>query len=334
MITKKAQTEWASLIGKFLNTNINLLDQPLIKTKHGILIPIKGLRKKTKWSKSYKDKKIMFWLNDSAVLIHYWEKEYVNDPLYFWRLYQNSKKVFENDLIPTPQLLSVDDKTMTLIIEKAKSDLSIYLSSKKETEINSIIKKVFDLFYYIWKETKEKNMGFPRYVSFFLEPEYPFLKTKRIGDYLPFRLTKLYKTVQQELSEYLTQTKERGFESCFGLADIKMDNLVEDKDGNILFIDVEKPEKVHWMTLIGQLYQSVISKTPDSIFAKVLKKNIKKIMEKETELDLVKRQFDIGRMNRLLLPCTIRNISYCAETNQPIDLKLLENSLYRVRSFF
>ena len=157
----------------------------------------------------------------------------------------------------------------------------------------------------------------------FLEPEYEFLRSKKIEDYVSGDLLELYNKVQEELLSYLQTTEEKGFESGFGLADVKLDNLVEDEKGNIFFIDVAKPEKVHWITMMGQIYQDALSNKPDSIL-------VKEIQKKCEELD--KDHIVVGRMVRLLLPCTLRNISYNAEIKNPIDFGLVRNNLMEVRA--
>ncbi len=330
MTPEKLKLISASVIGESL-VKKDFLNKSSVETNYGSLIPIRKIDTNSTLPEKYQNKKVMFWLGESAVVIHYWGENYVEDPLYFRNLYQNSKEIYINELIPTPDLIDFDDKNMTLVIKRAENDLSIYLSSKKENEINFILDKSFNLFRSVWEKSKEEKMGFPRYVSSFLQPEYPFLKSRKIDDYLSRDLMKTYKSVQNELTNYLDEVKKENFENGFGFADVKLDNLVEDKD-KILFIDVEKPEKVNWLTLVGQLYQDAVSKGNNSLFTKMLKEKSEKIFNKEKKQKLAVCHFNLGRMNRLLLPYTLRNISYNVETNNKIDFDRLNKSLKEVQT--
>lgn len=320
----------ANSISKVLSKK-DFFNKSSIKTDYGDLIPIEKLNVNSNLPENYQSKKAMFWLGKSVVVIHYWGENYVKDDFYFRRLYQNSKKVYQNKLVPTPELIDYDDKNMILVTERVENDLSIYLSSKKREEIETVIDKCFNLFYSVWEKTKETKMGFPRYVSFFLKPEYSFLRTRKIDDYLPKDLTEAYKLTQVKLNDHLNSIKKTGFESGFGLADVKLDNLVEDKN-NILFIDVEKPEKVHWLTLAGQLYQRTVFENKNPFFIKILREKSDKILKKEKNQEMAIRHFNLGRMNRLLLAYTLRNISYCVEINEKIDFEGLNKSLKKVQT--
>ena len=118
------------------------------------------------------------------------------------------------------------------------------------------------------------------------------------------------------------------FEGGIGFADVKLDNLVEDEDGNVYFIDADKPEIVHWITMFGQVYQNAFIVSDNVLFKEVLDKKYEELIKKG---EINKHHITIGRMNRYLLPCTLRNVSFNHETNRVNDEELIRNNLLCVK---
>lgn len=292
---------------------------------------------------THQNKRHIFWatiLGQETVLLHFSDALYCQDPNYFWREYRDCRNFYSGQMLQSidrklsPSLLGHDDKTMTLIIERAPRDLSFFFDSTNEKELKQIIEASIDLFKYIWESTKEENKLHPRFVRTFLAPEYFFIKGKRVEDYLKNRqLIALYKQTQRELSGYLTRLGRFRFQRGFGLPDVKPTNLVEDKEGNVLFIDVSKPEfAYHWLNQLGQLYQGATKEAQNSLFTRILKERAEQTIKSFSEPELSIGLFALGRMNRLLICCTLRNIVYGVEIGQSIDDKMIRASLIKVKN--
>jgi hypothetical protein len=317
----------AAEIGSLLREKPKLLMQPFVDTVYGKLSYIKKPITRTDIPRDHINKKALFWLGDKYVLCHFWGEEYVGDPTYFKKLYEDSKRVLLDRNVPTPKLISFDDKTLTWVTERMVGDLSQYLMSKDTEAIDKVLDRIILLFKNTWQKTKSDRISFPRYVRSFLEPEYGFLKTKLIEDYLSGSIVTLYKRTLKELSQYLEGVKKMGFESGLGFADVKLDNLVEDNRGDIFFIDADKPEYVHWATMFGQVYQDVIKKGGNDTFENVIDKKRERIVGEDK---MNKYHINIGRMNRCLLPCTLRNISFNHEIGGVTDEAMIETNLLEV----
>jgi len=291
----------------------------------------------------YQSKRHLFEgkVGDEEVIIeHYSDVYYCQDPDYFKRMYQDARDFFGGqstvftDKKIGPILLGRDDETMTLIIEKARRDLSAYYRSADENEIRQLIGNFVDLVSTVWKCSKRKNNQHPRYVRTFLAPEYFFLEDKKIEDYLKDKaLIAFYKQTQTVLKEYLKQTDQFSFSRGFGLPDVKPSNLVEDEEGNILFIDISKPEfAYHWLTQLGQFLQGATKEAPNSLFTQILKRQAIQIIEPASQSELAVRLFVLGRMNRLFILCTLRNIVYNTEIGQSVDEKMIRKNLTKIRN--
>jgi hypothetical protein len=327
-IYNKNMENMAKDLGKMLRENPEMMDQPSANTDYGKLDCFRKPVKNESIPPSHEGKRAILWLGDEYVVHHTWGESYVGDPKYFRNLYETSKKVLADESIPTPKLISSDDETMTLVMERLDRDLSVYLESDDRQQAEQVVDRVEQFLKGVWENSKTDNMGFPRYVSAFLEPEYEFLKAKKIEDYISGDDLELYREVQQELKEYTKSIEEKGFESGFGLADVKLDNLVEDNHGNIYFIDVAKPEEVHWVTMLGQIYEDALTKNPDSLLIDVLEKRCAQLFEED---EINKDHFKIGRLNRILLPCTLRNVTYNVEVGN--STAYLNEKLTAAKSF-
>lgn len=298
-----------------------------VETSLGKITRLNRTSAKPGVSREYTNKKNVFTAiaeGTSLVILYFSGEVYGQDKDYFRRFYDNSKKVFAGEYVSgkkiSPKLLGFNDETMTLLVEKALKDLESYLESSQVQEIEKIIDKFIDFIYTVWSYTQEKSTEFCR-----------FLKDKKVENYLkdPGTLD-LYKKTQRELTEYIREIDEAGFERGFGFSDVKPANLVEDKEGNILFIDVEKPGHCHWLSMLGQFYQGAVEKASSSLFVKILKEKTKDILSKESNGRLAEQLFTIGRMNRLLIPCTLRNIVFTQEIGEQPDEKSLERDLETV----
>jgi hypothetical protein len=287
--------------------------------------------------KNYLNKKNLFSASIDGrpvIVLHYSGQSYGQDANYFQRLYNNARDIYGGKATQfterkiAPSLLGYDDQTMTLLIEKAQRDLGFYLNSTNETEIKQIINNFNQLIKKNWEESKKEDKSLPRYVDAFLKPEYNFLKEKKIENYFEdSKLINLYKKTQNELVNYSKDCQ--GVEKGFGLNDVKPSNLVEDKK-NILFIDIEKPGYYHWLSMLGQFYQGAKTEAPNSCFTKLLKKHIVELLHKETDKKLAFKLFSLGRMNRLLIPCTLRNIVFASEIKSPINESNIKKILDQV----
>jgi len=287
---------------------------------------------------SYQHKKHVFSATipeQEVIVIHFSGEDYCQDLDYFKRAYENSRDFYGGQLFPDrkigPSLLGYDDKMMTLIVEKASRDLSVYFSSTDKDEVERVIDASVDLMIGVWEKSKEDNDQTPRYIKGFLEPEYFFLKGKRVEDYLKDpQLIDEYKQVQKELSEYLSQLGD--FKRGFGFPDVKPSNLVEDEEGNLLFIDVAKPDNAyHWLTQLGQFYQGTVKEAPNSLLSKELKKRATQLIESHPQPDLALKLFALGRINRLLIVSTLRNIVYTKEIGLVPDEEIVRSSLSKVK---
>ena len=161
---------------------------------------------------SHQHKKHLFLATiegQKTVIIHFSGELYCQDPDYFRRVYQVSRDFYGGqstkfiDRKLGPSLLGYDDETMTLIIERAVRDLSDYFSSNNEEEVQEKIKVSIELLRDVWESFKEKNSQYPRYISAFLKPEYPFLEGKRVEKYLKDKAFTLCKQTQEELKAQL-----------------------------------------------------------------------------------------------------------------------------------
>jgi hypothetical protein len=272
---------------------------------------------------------MQYWLGRDLVVTHSWGENYVADPTYWRRRYQQTKNIYQDKNIPTPELVAFHDETMTLVTKRLEKDLSTYLSVRDDEKAVEIINKIVALFKEVWRKTKTPEKGLPRYVKAFLTPEYEFLKTKDVNDYLPDELKKPYQDTQKLLSEFVTSVISNDYESGIGFADVKLDNLLENSQGELFFIDVDKPEKVHWLTMLGQIHADAKSNAPNSVFFKVLTEKTVALTE---DSEMQRQQLKLGMMNRLLLPCTLRNLSYNHELGLETNFEKIGNNLAEVRN--
>lgn len=307
-----------------------------VETPYGIFTRLNKPRAKRRISPDYRHKKNMFAgtiQKQPVVVFHCSGEVYGQDEIYFRRVYENTRNILDKQKTQfterkiVPSLLGYDDKTMTLIMERASSDLGDYLTANDEKAVRQAIKGSIDLIRHVWEKSKEKGDQLPRYVGAFLEPEYPFLKGKKPEDYLKDpKVIQFYKQTQAELKKLAELDYERGF----GFGDLSPSNLVEDNQGKILFIDVGKPGYYHWLTMLGQLYQNTIEKAPNSLFSRILKKEAKKAMV-DFPSGQAAQLFALGRINRLLMSCTLRNIVFEKEIGQVIDENRIRGVLAAVR---
>lgn len=332
----------AKEIGSSLARIQNIEELREVETSHGPLTRIGKIRTGLKIPLDYQHKKNLFEgeAQGQPVIILYFSGEvYGQDPDYFRRIYQDAKGVYSGQAVQftrrkiTPSLFGYDDQTMTLIIEKGVHDLGFYFFSTNEEEVREVIGESIDLMRYVWKESKTANNQLPRYVTAFLEPEYFFLAGKRPEDYLKDpEITNFYKQTQVELGEYLDRLNQARFERGFGFGDIKPPNLVKDKDGYILFIDVEKPGfSYHWLSMLGQFYQGTIKEASNSLFRQVSEQEFIRLLNFDSQPELAAKLFALGRINRLLIGCTLRNIVFTTEIGLPINKQEIKINLTQVR---
>jgi len=295
--------------------------------------------------------------------VDYFRREYENSR----GVYSGQTTAFTDRKV-APWLYGDDDETMTLIVEAAAHDLTSYYRSTSHREVEEAIRKSIELINHVWETSRRENNTFPglksrvstskgsrftasihppegsggfleafndkwpRYIAAFLVPEYPHLRDKALKDYLQEpSVIGYYQETQAALRNYLSRLGD--FERGFGFADVKPDNLVEDNEGKILFIDVAKPEfAYHQWTTLGQIYQSVATKAPDSLFGRILKTAITSRLETDPQQALAIKLFTMGRMNRLLISCTLRNIVYVKEIGLTVDDNEIMTRLKQVRS--
>lgn len=337
----------AEEIGTVLNQVPSLNELTNIKTPYGTLERIGEPRAAREGIKdiplTHQHKKHLFRgkieILDLPVVITYFSGEdYCQDAAYFRREYENSRDVYSGqatnftDRKLAPWLYGHDDETMTLIVEAARHDLTSYYPSTSSLEVEKAIKKSLELIDYVWETSRRENDQWPRYLAAFLVPEYDYLRDKALKDYLREpSVIGYYQETQSALRNYLSRLGD--FERGFGFADVKPDNLVEDNEGNVLFIDVAKPGfAYHWWTTLGQIYQSVATKAPDSLFGSTLETAIISRLETDPQPALAIKLFAMGRMNRLLISCTLRNIVYVKEIGLSVDGNEIMTRLKQVRS--
>ncbi len=332
----QAAREIGQVLVQALNINrLNKVEQPYRIERIG------EAETRENFPPSHQSKRHLFWGEigkEEIVIEHYSDISYCQDPDYFKRMYQGARDFyggqsteFTNKKLG-PKLLGCDDETMTLIIERCEHDLTFYFSSTDEEELRRIIESSIDLFKKTWESSKEENNLHPRYVRAFLVPEYFFLEGKKVEDYLKNRnLISLYKQTQEELEEYLRRLEPFPFQRGFGFPDVQPSNLVEDKEGNVLFIDVAKPEYAyHWLNQLGQLYQGANKKSPSSLFTQTLEERALQLIESAPDPELAVCLFALGRMNRLLILCTLRNIVYNVETGQGAHEQMIRENLTKI----
>jgi hypothetical protein len=316
----------AKEIGEMLINVPEIENLSELETPFGLITRLSKNPHNPNISPDYTNKKNVFaGLTDQGptVIIHFSGEIYGQDQDYFKRLYENCKYVYSNDAVPgakiTPKLLGFDDKSMTILLEKAPHDLTKYFESNNTDEIKNVINKLISFIQKLWIVSQKDSKELCRYVDNFLKPEYDFLQDKKIDSYINDPKTlNLYKEIQEKITEYTANVNMKGFKRGFGLSDMKAANVVEDKDENILSIDVEKFGYCHWLSMLGQFYQDTIKQTPNSQFSDVLKEKILESLSSESDIELAKQLFIIGRMNRLLIPITLRNIVFANEINEPV----------------
>jgi predicted kinase len=324
----------AQKLGNIFRKNSKIDWVEKMVTPYGILVRLSKPRAKKDLAPDYRHKKNTFAgkINGQEVVVFHCSGEiYGQDRTYFRRIYENMRDILsgqktqftERRIVPT--LLGYDDETMTLIMEKMPRELGDYLSSNKEQEIRRVIRGTLDLFRHVWEKSKEKNDRLPRYVSAFLEPEYLFLKDKKPENYLKdSKVIQFYRQTQKEVKDFL---KSLDYQRGFGFGDISPQNLVENGQGQILFIDVGKPGDYHWLTMLGQLYQSIIEKAPNFLFSRVLKEEARNVIKTSQAV----RLFALGRINRLLMGCTLRNIVFESEIGHKSDENRIRGTLATIR---
>lgn len=275
---------------------------------------------------------------EAIFVIHFTGREYGDDSDYHWRDYRDFRDIHGGERPPgldksiAPPLLGANDETMTLLIAMAEHDLAHYYRLEDKETACRIVNEAISLTTYLWEKTKTPTPSFPRYAAAFLKPEYSFLESKRIEDYIGDQaLVQLYKQTQRAVSNYFARLAEIGFESGFGFSDIKPANMVENREGDILFIDVSRPSNQHWLSMLGQLYQGALNEAPKKcLLVEILREKALEILKAHKNQELAVGLFTAGRMNRLLLPCTLRNIVWGAEVGSQTDQKLIRNCLVKV----
>jgi predicted kinase len=331
----------ASDLGKTLRTQPSFDEATEIKTPYGEIKRLGRKRNNSGIPERYRYKKYTFsgdYQGLPVIITHYLGEQYGEDDTFFRRNYANSKAVYSGELTAfterkiVPRLLSFDDETMTLVTERNVRDLSSYFDSTDSQEISRIIDGFIDLVKTVYVSSASDRQEFPRYTAAFIEPEYPFLSSKKPEDYLkdPISITYYHQT-QEALRGLMTKLKASGYHSGFGFGDVKPGNLVEDDDGQVLFIDVGKPGwGDHWADQLGQFYQSTLKNAPGTLFCRVLKTKIIEEL-KNSDDPFAVPLFSIGRINRLVLPYTLRNIVATAKLGGTTDEKAMRDTLAKVR---
>ena len=329
-------------VGKELKKIIDLESQRSVKTCLGTLLRIGVAKEQLNIDSQYRNKKNIFIgkvKEKEIIILHFSHSEYGQDLSYLRRMYKNTIEVyggqatrFTNQQL-TPLLLGKDDDTMTLAVEKCPHDLSYYFKSNNHEAVSQIVRNLFDLYKYTWRDSQQINDLYPRYVSAFLMPEYSFLENKQIENYLnQSEVVSLYKKTQEQLDLYLQELQRSGFARGFGFSDTKPANIVEDIDGRMLFFDVCKPDYGnHWLSMAGQFFQSLVQLAPNSLFSNTFKQALRESVQEEADQELAAKLFALGRMNRILIPCTLRNLAFTKEIGQAIDENTIKDRLHHVR---
>lgn len=312
---------------------------PEVTTSLGAIRRLDQIPETRNVPEAYRGKKSVFQLEIAArsvVAIHFSGERYGQDPTYFKRLYENSREVFGGKKIPgkkiAPSLLGYDDPSRTLLVEKAERDLSSYFQSNDQKRISHTLDRLHAFLKEVWASSREDSQEFCRYVDAFVVSEYDFLKGKKATDYLHDQeAVRLYQATQQGVSSCTRALNQVGVERGLAFSDVKPANMVEDQAGNILFIDVEKPGYGHYLSMLGQFYEGVLKEAPYSLFAARLKQKIAEILSAATDPGTANKLVVIGRINRLLIPYTLRNLVFSSEIGVPPDETSLKRSLQRVR---
>ncbi len=267
------------------------------------------------------------------VILFYSDPVYGQDPNYFTRWYEESKKIFSGQITRTadtklfPELYSAHDMTRTLVLENGGEDLTKARSVDPDTVLGTF-KQVTGL--------QRKNVyNYPRYVGAFLEPEYAYLKTQNIEDYYSDpALLELYHDTQDKVKKYLFDTNRAEYLRGFGVPDCTAANLLQSPTGEILLVDVERSDfAYHWLSLAGHLYQTLGVREPaDTNFTGSFREKILEATQDDPDLprDYASGLLVVGRLNSLLIPCTIRNVVFASEIGRPIGPDLLVEQLDKV----
>ncbi len=335
-------TPSAKVLGNYLRSIRDIdfvidLQIPLGKlVRLGKVRSIKGVTRNYQYKKNIFELKLK---SKSLVAIYFSGEDYGPEIDFFRKMYENTKNVYSGTLTQftskkiTPKLIDYDDGTMTLIIAKASNDLTNYSKAKNTKRLQDVHLRTITLFKDTWKDSKRQNDGWPRYIDAFLNPnQYDSIKNKSIDEYLTPKTANFYVDTQRVVQEFVESIN--GIEKGFGFSDLKPDNLAEDDNKNILYIDVGKPGfGYHWLTLLGIYYQGVVEQLPNTAFSKVLKKEINKILTKYPKEDESIKLFVLGRVNRFLLPSTLWNIAFLKQVNIKIDENDLLDRMGKVKNF-
>lgn len=281
-------------------------------------------------AKKYCYKKHVFELK-SKVVIYFSREEYGDEKSHFRQIYENIKKSMLYGLTPT--ILSHDDKTMTLVVEKAQYDLERYFAINDKRQLLRMHKNVAGFFKNVWKKTKKHSSGLPRYVKAFIRlHQYQSQTGDKLENYLSTDTVKIYKKIQKVVRKFVNDLSKTHYERGFGTGDVKPANLVVAKGRKLLFIDVDKAEfNYHWLTLLGIYYQCTVESTPNSPFSKTLKQEITRVLHSYPQKDVGIKLFLLGRINCYLLPCTLWNIAFLKNVGKWIDEKGLRDKMGKVR---
>jgi len=311
-----------------------------IETPVGVLTRIGGSRARPETPSVWQNKKTLFKTEireTKTVVVHFTGEPYGEDPDYFQRDFQDYYDFHQGRVIPgerkvAPDFYGSHSPTMTLLTEAAERDLSQYFRSQDKKAVAGTVKKAIDLTDYAISQTRRNTPSFPRYLSAFLTPEYPFLAGKKIRNYLSDpELIALYKDTQRQTIAFITPLTELGFVSGICLSDIKAENLVKDREGRVFFIDPTRYGRMHRLAAIGQLFQNTADDAPESLFAKILRQKVEELIVAERDPQTAVCHFLTGRMNRLALPLTLRNLSFNIDSGGENDEQLVEEKLYALR---
>lgn len=322
----------AEKIGKFLKSIGDIGQKNQIDCEFGKLVRINTLVNNNTLYR-YQHKKHVFTLTGkgiAAVVIHYSDTVYGKDDHYFDGWYMDGKFLYGKDVSGKwnffPKLLSFDDETMTLVVEKLENDLGDYLTSKDWESAMNVVEKIIVAFTSANKFTKNSD-GFPRYIENFLNPEYEYLtKLTTFDFYKDKKLAEEHDKTKTRLKEFLTSVKGK-YKNGFGIPDCKLQNLLRRNNGQVVFTDVERFSfNYNWFMLLGNVYDH-FKDQKNHLFYKTFEGIVGKLIRDENDPILALKLFNMGRLNNILIPCTIRNIAFMSEINNPINPAAIINNL-------
>ncbi|KKU50676.1 MAG: hypothetical protein UX73_C0017G0004 [candidate division WWE3 bacterium GW2011_GWC1_47_10] len=334
----KNQENAAKIYGDFLSKlkDINHLNN--VEAPFGTFKRLGRVRALSNVDKKHEYKKNVFELKSggtSFLVIYFSGKEYDDVPDFFKKMYQNTKKVLlgKPHAIPTPKLLSYDNGTMTLVIEKLAGELGRYSNTKSTIKLQKIHNETINLFLKTWEVSKGKSKKLPRYVETFLRPQHASIKNVKISSLITNTDTlEAYAKTQKAVRKFIKDLSLQHIETGIGNGDIKPDNIVEDNAGRLFFVDVGKSsEGYHWLTMLGIYYQSTVETMPNTPFSNTLRTAVSETLQQYKNQKEGIELFLLGRINKFLLPCTMWNIYFLKRVGLNVNENDIGDRLGKVR---